>query len=228
MIDDAKMGTRKRVPSARRIRALPLRRPWGLITFTFLLLMSFLQVGPFGIDWALADEAPPPVPPTSQEDNEYQIGPGDVLEIMVWKEPDISRTVTVRLDGKISLPLVDDIQAANSTPLQVKDRITKALRGYVDAPAVYVMLLEARSKKIYVIGKVNSPGEKPLEKHMSLLQAISMAGGFADWADTNDIVIIRKGPKGQTRMKVDYRRAVSGKDMGQNILLQPDDVIVVP
>ncbi len=98
----------------------------------------------------------------------------------------------------------------------------------MDAPAVYVMLLEARSKRIYVIGKVNNPGEQPLEKHMSLLQAISMAGGFADWADTNDIIIMRKGPKGQTRMKVDYRRAVSGKDMTQNILIKPDDVIVVP
>jgi len=225
MIDDAKMDVRRRVPSAGCLRALPLRWSTGLIAFTLLLLMTSLWAGPFESGWARADEAPPP---TGQEDNEYLIGPGDVLEIMVWKEPDISRTVTVRLDGKISLPLVDDIRAANSTPLQVKDRITKALRGYVDAPAVYVMLQEARSKKIYVIGKVTNPGEQPLEKHMSLLQAISMAGGFADWADTNDIVVIRKGPKGQIRMKVDYRRAVSGKDIGQNILLQPDDVIVVP
>lgn len=224
MIDDTKMDAGNRVPSLRGIGILPWRWRRGLFAIALLLLPAFFQTGPIGIERARADETPPP----AQQDSDYLIGPGDVLEIMVWKEPDISRTVTVRLDGKISLPLVDDIQAANNTPLQVKNRITEALRGYVDAPAVYVMLQEARSKRIYVIGKVTNPGEQQLTKHMSLLQAISMAGGFADWADTNDIIIMRKGPKGQIRMKVDYRRAVSGKDIDQNILLQPDDVIVVP
>jgi len=171
-------------------------------------------------------EAPGGAPPMSQD--EYLIGPGDVLEVLVWKEPDLSRTVRVRLDGKISLPLMDDIQAANSTLLQVKGRITEALRGYVDAPSVYVMLEENRSKKIYIVGKVNEPGEYVIEKHTSLLQAIAMAGGFAEWADTGDIVVMRKGPKGQFRIKVDYGRAVSGKDVDQNILLQPDDIIIVP
>jgi len=170
--------------------------------------------------------APGGAPQMSQD--EYLIGPGDVLEILVWKEPDLSRTVHVRLDGKISLPLTDDIQAANSTLLQVKERITEALRGYMDAPAVYVMLLENRSKKVYVVGKVTAPGEYVIEKDTSLLQAIAMAGGFAEWADKGDIVVMRKGPQGQFRIKVDYGRAVSGKDINQNIQLQPDDVIIVP
>jgi len=171
-------------------------------------------------------EAPAGAPPASED--EYLIGPGDVLEILVWKEPDLSRTVRVRLDGKISLPLMDDIQAADSTLLQVKERITKALRGYLDAPSVYVMLQENRSKKIYIVGKVNEPGEYVIEKDTNLLQAIAMAGGFAEWADKGDIVVMRKGPQGQFRIKVDFGRAVSGKDIDQNILLQPDDIIVVP
>ncbi len=228
MIDDANTDMEKPARSMLCIRSLRPRRRRALSAFAILALLLLFRPDFFQTGSAQAGDQPPPRFSASQQDNDYLIGPGDVLEIMVWKEPDISRTVTVRLDGKISLPLVDDIQAANSTLLQVKQRITKALRGYVDAPAVYVMLLEARSKKIYVIGKVNNPGELRLEKQMNLLQAISLAGGFADWANTKDIVIMRKGPKGQIRMKVDYRRAVSGKDIGQNILLQPDDVIVVP
>lgn len=227
MIDHAGRDAGKRVHFMRERRTPLSIRRWSAFALALLALLFLFRAGPFETRSAQAGEQPPPTP-AGQWGNDYLIGPGDVLEIMVWKEPDISRTVTVRLDGKISLPLVDDIQAANSTPLQVKQRITEALRGYVDAPAVYVMLLEARSKKIYVIGKVTNPGEQQLEKQMNLLQAISMAGGFADWADTNDIVIMRKGPKGQVRIKVDYRRAVSGKDINQNILLQPDDVIVVP
>ncbi len=159
---------------------------------------------------------------------EYLIGPGDVLEIMVWKEPDLSRTVSVRLDGKISLPLVDEVQAADCTLLQVKERITEALKAYVDAPAVYVLLVENRSKKIYVQGQVNAPGEYVLVKEMTVLQAIALAGGFAEWADKTDIVVMRKGPQGQVRIEVDYKRAVSGKDVKQNIVLKPDDVVIVP
>jgi polysaccharide export outer membrane protein len=90
------------------------------------------------------------------------------------------------------------------------------------------MLQENRSKRIYIVGKVNAPGEYVVEKDTTLLQAISMAQGFAEWADKGDIIVIRKGPKGQFRIRADYQRAVSGKDIEQNILLQPDDVIVVP
>jgi polysaccharide export outer membrane protein len=151
-----------------------------------------------------------------------------LLEILVWKEPDLSRTVYVRVDGKISLPLVDDIQAANSTLLEVKERITQALSGYLDSPAVYVILQENRSKKIYMVGKVNVPGEYVLEKKMTVLQAIARAGGFAEWANMENIVVMRTGPQGQFRIKVDYKGITSGKDVEQNIFLQPDDVIIVP
>ncbi len=199
-----------------------------LITLLCLFLVASLMQAPPLDFLSHAQEHSTSGPNRMPSRDDYLIGKGDLLEILVWKEPDLSRTVRVRMDGKISLPLVDDIQAAGSTPLQVKNRITEALSGFVDAPAVYVMLQENRSKRIYIVGKVNSPGEYTLEKDMTLLQAIAMAGGFADWADRGDIVVMRQGPEGQTRLKADYQRAVSGKDIGQNILLRPDDVIVVP
>jgi len=147
---------------------------------------------------------------------------------VVWREPDISRIVRVRPDGKISLPLADDIQAAQGTLLQLKKRLTEALAAFVDAPSVYVMLQENRSKRFYVVGKVNTPGEYVLERDTTLLQAIAMAQGFTEWANTDDIVILRRLPKMQIHIEVDYDRVISGKDLKQNIFLNPDDVIVVP
>lgn len=190
---------------------------WGLLIGACLLGgIGFLSPG--------AALAQPAEKPSAQ----YLIGPGDVLEILVWREPDISRTVRVRPDGKISLPLVDDIQAAKSTLPQLKARITKALAAFVDNPSVYVMLQENRSKRIYVVGMVTTPGEYVLEKDLTVLQAVAMAGGFTEWAKKDEIVILRRGPKTQSRIEFDYNRVVSGKDIEQNILLKPDDVIVVP
>lgn len=165
---------------------------------------------------------------SEKSQTDYLIGAGDVLEILVWREPDISRTVRVRPDGKISLPLADDVQAARSTLPELKKRITKSLAAFVDNPSVYVMLEENRSKKIYVVGMVNTPGEYVLEKDITVLQAIAMAGGFTEWAKKDEIVIVRRNPQGQSRIAFDYDRVVSGKDIKQNILLQPDDVIIVP
>ena len=165
---------------------------------------------------------------TQTQTHKYLIGPGDVLEILVWKEPDISRIVRVRPDGKISLPLADDIQASESTLLQVKKRITDALSAYVDHPSVYVMLQENRSKRFYVVGKVNAPGEYLLEKDITVLQAIAMAKGFSEWANKDDVIILRKGPLGQFRIEFDYNRVVSGKEIKQNISLNPDDLIIIP
>jgi polysaccharide export outer membrane protein len=160
--------------------------------------------------------------------DEYLIGAGDVLEIVVWREPDISRTVSVRPDGKISLPLVDDVQAANGTLLDLKQRLTEALVKFVDEPSVYVMLQENQSKRFYVIGKVIRPGQYILQSDTTVLQAIAMAGGFTEWAKTDDIAIIRRSPEGQFRMAFDYNDVVSGKKLDQNVFLSPEDVIIVP
>lgn len=203
---------------------------WTMAVLVLFLLSPFVPhvLNPLGNQPALAGQAGTPDNAVAESQGDYLIGPGDVLEILVWQEPGLSRTVRVRLDGKISLPLADEIQAAGKTPMQVKKLITKALSRFVDAPAVYVLLQENRSKRIYIVGKVNAPGEYVMEKDTTLLQAISMAKGFTEWADKGDIVVIRKGPQGQFHIRADYQRAVSGKDIEQNILLQPDDVIVVP
>lgn len=202
---------------------------WRLvIRVTFwLCLLSTWVFSLTGLHPAVAEELTSGTAGKSTK-GDYFIGAGDVLEILVWREPDISRTVRVRPDGKISLPLADDIQASQNTLLQLKERITEALAAYVDNPSVYVMLQENRSKRIYVLGKVKAPGEYVLEKDTTVLQAIAMVGGFAEWAKKDDLVILRNGPKGQFRIEFDYDRVVSGKDIKQNIVLKSDDVIIVP
>jgi len=221
------------VNSSKRIctQMLPTQRS-HLNLFVVGVFCCFLLVFPsslpfnFGAHSVFAEEAPP------KEANGYIIGPGDIVEILVWKEPDISRTVHVRPDGRISLPLVDDVRAAGNTTVQLKTAITKALGSFIDNPAVYVMLQENRSKKVYVVGAVAAPGEYLLEKPTTVLQAIAMAGGFGEWAKKDDIVILRKDlgkdPEGQSRIEFDYERVVSGKDVAQNIRLRADDVIIVP
>ena len=196
---------------------------WAFVCF-------LVSVAPLGRPDALAsDEAPlaSATDPVTKEDN-YIIGAGDVLEVLVWKEPDLSRTVHVRPDGRISLPLIDDIKASGSTTVALKERITSAFADYIDSPAVYVMLQENRSKKIYIIGMVASPGEYLLERPITVLQAIAAAGGFKEWAKKEDIVIFRHGESAQTRVEFNYERVVSGKEVEQNIVLKPDDVIIVP
>jgi len=200
-----------------------------VVAITFILSVlfgnTFIEIAPGHV---LAADPTTLQNETKQQKDDYLIGAGDVLEIMVWKEPDLSRTVRVRPDGKISLPLVDDIQASQGTLLQLKKRITDALAAFVENPSIYVMLDENGSKKIYVVGEVTRPGEYVLEKDTTVLQAIASSGGFTQWAKKDDIVIVRNGPDGQFRIEFDYDRVVSGKNIQQNILLDPDDVIIVP
>jgi len=158
----------------------------------------------------------------------YVIGPGDVLAVDIWKEPELSKQVSVRLDGNISLPLVNDIKAAGLTPTELRNYLLIRYRDYVEAPEVSVTLVESRSRKIYLLGKVNSPGELVMEKNMTFLQAISRAGGLGEWADTSDIRLIRKIDGVERTFRIDYEAIISGGDLTQNILLQPDDTIFVP
>jgi polysaccharide export outer membrane protein len=160
--------------------------------------------------------------------NSYVIGPGDLLAVDIWKEPELSKEVSVRLDGNISLPLVNDIKAAGLTPTELRNYLTIRYRDYVEAPEVSVTLVESRSRKIYLLGKVNTPGELVMEKNMTFLQAISRAGGLGEWADTSDIRLIRKIGGVERTFRIDYDAIISGKDLSQNILLQPDDTIFVP
>jgi polysaccharide export outer membrane protein len=160
--------------------------------------------------------------------NAYVIGPGDVLAVDIWKEPELSKQVSVRLDGHISLPLVNDIRAAGLTPEELRNYLKIRYRDYVEVPEVSVTLVESRSRKIYILGKVNTAGELVLEKNMTFLQAISRAGGLGEWADTSDIRLIRKINGVERTFRIDYDAIISGEDLSQNILLQPDDTIFVP
>ena len=200
-----------------------------IVATTFILSVlfgnTFIEIAPSHV--SAADTASLP-DETKHKKDDYLIGAGDILEILVWKEPDLSRTVRVRPDGKISLPLVDDVRAAGNITVQLKDQITKALLNYIDNPTVYVMLQENRSKKVYVVGLVAAPGEYLLEKPTTVLQAIATAGGFTEWAKKDEIVILRHAKEEQSRIEFNYELVVSGKDIKQNILLSPDDVIIIP
>jgi polysaccharide export outer membrane protein len=163
-----------------------------------------------------------------KSNDSYLIGPGDVLSVDVWKEPKLSKQVTVRLDGNISLPLVNDIKAAGLTCGALRKYLSIRYGDYVEVAEVSVTLMESHSKKIYLLGKVNSPGEYVLQKNMTIVQAISLAGGLAEWADSSDIKLIRKIKGTEKTFRVDYDAIVSGEDMAQNVHLQPDDTIFVP
>jgi polysaccharide export outer membrane protein len=163
-----------------------------------------------------------------KSDTDYIIGPGDVLSIDVWKEEELSKEVSVRLDGKISLPLVNDIEAAGVTLVQLREQLAEKYKDFVDVPEVSVTVLESRSKRIYLLGKVTRPGEYALQKNMTIVQAISLAGGLAEWADSSDVKLIRKIKGTEKTFRVDYDAIVSGEDLSQNVRLQPDDTIFVP
>jgi polysaccharide export outer membrane protein len=163
-----------------------------------------------------------------QSTESYTIGSGDVLAIDVWREEALSKQVTVRLDGKISLPLIEDIQTAGLTCEELKDVIEEKFKDFVEVPEVSVTLLKSGSGKIYMLGKVGSPGEHPLEKKMTVLQAISRAGGLGPWADASDIRLIRKIDGVERHFRIDYNAIISGKDVSQNVVLEPGDTIFVP
>jgi polysaccharide export outer membrane protein len=158
----------------------------------------------------------------------YVIGSEDILYIHVWKEEPLSRTVPVRIDGKISVPLINEIMAAGLTPLQLKEILTQKLKEYVDNPTVSVMVMEANSFKIYISGQVRNPGVYRLRSETTLLQIIPMAGGFTDWANQKKILLIRKEDGKEKRMTINYKKVVTGENPGSNVILKAGDTIIVP
>jgi polysaccharide export outer membrane protein len=158
----------------------------------------------------------------------YQIGPNDVLSIHVWKEEDLSRDVTVTPDGKISFPLIGEMVAEGRTVTELKKSISDKLLNFVTAPEVTVIVKESRSRVIYTIGKVQRPGPQPLAPDMTVMQALSAAGGFAEWADTKNVLIVRKVGGKETKIKFNFKEFTGGDNLDQNIVLKPGDTIVVP
>ena len=158
---------------------------------------------------------------------DYRIGKSDVLEINVWKEEGLTRTMSVRKDGKITLPLVDDVQAAGRTPMELKKVITREMSQYVESPSVTVIVQDQTSQQFYVIGEIAGTGAYPLTKDMTIIQGIALAGGFTEWADKDDILLLRNKDGERQRMHIDYHEIVSGEGKEQNIMLQADDTIIV-
>jgi len=159
----------------------------------------------------------------------YQIGIGDILEITTWKEPDFTRTnVLVRTDGKISFPLLNDFPAAGLSPMEVKYNLEAGLKAYVSNPVVTVHVINPVSQKFYILGEVMRTGEYPLAKHLTVLQAFALAGGFTQWASKKEIILLRhEGGKDQI-FRINYKDIADGKDFSQNLKLKTDDTIIVP
>lgn len=160
---------------------------------------------------------------------EYRIGGGDVLEIATWKEPELTRRdVLVRVDGKISFPLLGDIAAAGMTPVELTEVIQKGLTKYVTAPVVTVTVTNPGSQRVYVLGEVLRTGEYPLTKTLTVLQAFALAGGFTQWAAKDEIILLRKDGSRERIFKINYKDIVKGRNVETNVTLQADDTIVVP
>jgi polysaccharide biosynthesis/export protein len=208
--------------------------------FTALILIGSLA-------WAQDAPAPPaasPVPDKTTSDKTasdqtkpapaagpagptYVIGPEDVLHVAVWKEADLTATLPVRPDGKISLPLLDDVQAAGLTPKQLAESVTEKLKKYIADPHVTVVVTSINSKRIFLVGEVLHPGAASMLPNMTVLQALSSAG-LNQFANTKRIYVLRTENGKQRKLPVNYRQLVKGEQIEQNYLLQPGDTIVVP
>jgi polysaccharide export outer membrane protein len=187
---------------------------------------------------AMAQQPQPATPATAAapemsaksatNDPAYVIGAEDVLQVNVWKEPELSGTFPVRPDGKISLPLLNDMQAASLTPVQLAEAVREKLKKYLEAPRVTVMVTTINSRRVYLMGQVGRQGALPLQAKMTVLQAISTAGGLLQFANSKRIYVLRTENGKQVRLPFNYKEVIKGNHPEQNFLLEPGDTIVVP
>jgi len=159
---------------------------------------------------------------------DYVIGPADALEINVWKENDLDAKVPVRPDGKISLPLLGDVTASGFTPTQLAADLSKRLKKYVEDPRVTVVVTAVNSRRIYIVGEVLHTGPYALLGDMTVLQALSSAGGFTPFASLKNIYVLRNHDGTQVKLPFNYKKVIKGENMQQNVQLRPGDTIVVP
>jgi polysaccharide biosynthesis/export protein len=182
-----------------------------------------------GQDAAAEKTTPQAAANNSVHDENFIIGNDDVLAISVWKEPELTKSVPVRSDGMISLPLVGEVQASGRSPLQLEQDIVGKLKSFISTPEVTVIVEKVNSRKFNVLGEVLKPGAYPLTASTTVLDAIATAGGFRDFAKKSGVYVLRKGHDGsESRLKFNYKDFIKGKDSGQNIRLEPNDTIIVP
>jgi polysaccharide biosynthesis/export protein len=204
------------------------------IKLACVLLLALMSVGAWAQDDSgSSDEAtakpekPPEIPLKPVVPADYVIGADDTLHISVWKEPDMTATLPVRPDGKISIPLLDDIQAAGLTPMQLSNSIKDKLKKYIADPRVTVVVTAMNSQRIFVLGEVVHTGPMTLLPNMTILQALSTAG-FTQFANLKGIYLLRIQDGQQVKARFNYKEAIKGGDPAQNYVLKPGDTIVVP
>ena len=203
--------------------------------FCILVLITFPSAPMTAQEPAAATPAPSAATPAPDTKNSsvrpesYVIGAEDQLSIYVWKEPDMSKSVPVRPDGMISLPLIGEVKAAGYTPVQLQGILAEDMKKYISEPQVTVVVEKVASLNFNIVGEVYKPGYYPLTRRMTVLDAISLAGGFKDFAKTKKIYVLRTGPNGtQQRLPFNYKQVIKGEVPQQNVDLQPRDTIVVP
>lgn len=172
---------------------------------------------------ALAADKPDDTP---RQDPDFILGPGDVLEISVWQEPELSRIIRIRPDGKLSYPFVGEVKASGRTVEEVRQVLEQKIQAYVPGAPVALILQDLFSQRFYIIGRVRSPGVFPIYEPIRVMQALSMAGGLDEFA-SDDIYVIRESAEGQTVLRFDYSDLKKGKDLKQNFFLQTKDTIIV-
>jgi len=190
-----------------------------------MVLFAFASCGyPTSSSTTATEEA------ASYVSGDYKIGPEDTVEVIIWRNADLSKVVTVRPDGNISLPLIGDVKALGMTAAELAKEIKSRLKDYKDSPNVSVVVQQVNSYNVYVMGEVAKPGRFQLKSYTTALQAISLAGGFTQFAVKNKMFVLRKlpGTGAETKINVRYDDIVSGSDTAQNIVLIPGDTVVVP
>jgi len=197
--------------------------------YCWIALVVLLTGSRFVVAQADSGQADPPAEASAPHNNTFVIGNDDKLNINVWKDPELTKTVQVRPDGKISMPLIGELQATGRTPLQLEQEITEKLKTYMAQPDVTVIVEQINSEKFNVLGKVAKPGSYPLTTTTTVLDAIAEAGGFLDFAKQKDVYVLRPQPGGgEVRLRFNYKDVIRGKHTEENIRLEPRDTVVVP
>ncbi len=191
--------------------------------------VAIALISAFALGCAGRQLSPPPPDPDPMDREEYTIGATDVLRITVWRNDDLNVQVPVRPDGKISAPLLDDVQAEGLTPVELKEVLTREYAEFITAPNVTVVISELNSRFVSVIGGVNREGRYPLSRNLRVLEAIAAAGGFNTFAQENDVRIVRREDDGsESEYRFHYGAYIKGRAPGTNIVLQAGDTIIVP
>jgi polysaccharide export outer membrane protein len=205
-----------------------------LISVISALLLVAVGAGAAGAQQQKTAAAPPakapapPAPGPAISAEQYKIGPEDMIAVSVWKNDAMSRVIPVRPDGMISLPLLDDVQAAGLTPMQLRDVITKRLIDYMPAPEVSVIVTDVRSFKVSVMGEISRPARYELKSLTTVLDVLALAGGFNQFANRSKVVILRPNGKGMTRIPFNYNKVIASGGEEENFYLQPNDIVLVP